>query len=137
MRVIPWTIEVRDLQTRLRVGIWDHEREFQPIVVNLTLRAIGAALPQTITDCLDYQPICRWITHEWPAQPHTPLLETKVRELMQFVFGFDGRVEWAEVSIAKPAAIAESRAVGIRLALSRGDFEAAFAPSRTALSELI
>ncbi|MGH8856707.1 MAG: dihydroneopterin aldolase [Polaromonas sp.] len=125
-RVIPWTIEISDIETQLRVGIWDHEREFQPIRINLSLRAIASVFPQSIDDCLNYQPICRWITEEWPKQPHTPLLETKLRELMCFIFDFDARVEWLDIALSKPKAISDARGVGIRMALSRDDFEAAF-----------
>jgi dihydroneopterin aldolase len=131
--MLPWTINVAELQTRSRVGIWDHEREYQPIVVSLSLRAICAASPADIGECLDYQPICRWITDEWPQWPHTPLLETRVRELMQFLFDYDSSVEWVDVALAKPNAIAGSRSAGVRLALSRGDFEAHFAPGRNAI----
>lgn len=125
-RVIPWTIEVADIETQLRVGIWEHEREFQPIRISLTMRAIAPVLPNTIEDCLDYEPICRWITDAWPAQPHTQLLETKLRELMSFVFDFDSRIEWVDIAISKPKAILAARGVGIRMAISRSDYEEAF-----------
>lgn len=124
--IIPWTIEINKLETRLRVGIWEHEREFQPVHIHLALRAIAAASPQSIEDCLDYQPICRWMVSDWPQQPHTPLLETKLRELMDFIFSYDARIEWADVSISKPQAIAEARGVGVRMALSRDDYDTIF-----------
>lgn len=124
--IIPWTIEINKLETRLRVGIWEHEREFQPVHINLSLRAIAAASPQSIEDCLDYQPICRWMVSDWPQQPHTPLLETKLRELMDFIFSYDARIEWADVAISKPQAIAEARGVGVRMALSRDDYDTFF-----------
>jgi 7,8-dihydroneopterin aldolase/epimerase/oxygenase len=125
-RVIPWTIEISNLATKLRVGIWDHEREFQPICIDLSIRAITSAFPQSIEDCLDYQPICHWITDEWPKQAHTPLLETKLCELMHFVFAFDARIEWIDAAISKPNAIAEARGVGVRMAIARGDHELTF-----------
>lgn len=125
-RVIPWTIEVADIDTQLRVGIWDHERDFQPIRINLALRAIAPSSPRSIEDCLNYEPICRWIIDTWPKQPHTPLLETKIRELMDFIFDYDARIEWADVAISKPKAIAGARGVGIRMALARDDYLAAF-----------
>ena len=42
-RFTPCTVTITNLETRLRVGIWDHEREFQPIRINLSLHAIDAA----------------------------------------------------------------------------------------------
>lgn len=125
-RVIPWTIEIADIETQLRVGIWEHERVLQPIRISMSIRALAAAIPQSIEDCLNYEPICRWIVESWPAQPHTELLETRLRELMDFVFHYDARIEWVELAIAKPQAIAAARGVGLRMALERGEYEAAF-----------
>lgn len=125
-RVIPWTIEIKDVDTQLRVGIWEHELAYQPIRISITLRAIVPVFPQAIEDCLNYEPICRWIIDELPGMPHTPLLETKLSELMRFIFDFDSRVEWADVAISKPKAISDVRGVGIRMAISREDYEQAF-----------
>lgn len=125
-QVIPWTIEIADIETRLRVGIWEHEREFQPIRISISIRAIAPARPKTIEDCLNYEPICRWIIDAWPTRPHTPLLENRLRELIDFIFDFDARIEWADVAISKPAAIPQARGVGIRMALSREEYEHAF-----------
>lgn len=136
-RVIPWTIEISNLATKLRVGIWDHEREFQPIRVDLSIRAITSVAPQSIEDCLDYQPICHWITAEWPKQVHTPLLETKLCELMHFVFDFDARIEWIDAAISKPNAIAEARGVGVRMAIARGDHESTFGFQASSVNENI
>lgn len=125
-QVIKWTIEIVNLETKLRVGIWDHEREFQPILINISIRAFASAYPESIEDCLDYQPICRWMTDEWPNQSHTPLIETKLHELMSYIFLFDSRVEWVDAAISKPKAIPEARAVGVRLSMSRDLFESTF-----------
>ena len=125
-RLIAWTIEVADLDTALRVGIWEHERDLQPIRVSFSIRALAPAFPATIDDCLNYEPICRWIIDAWPVFPHTPLLETKMRELLEHIFDYDPRVEWVDLAIVKPKAIPGVRGVGIRMALSRHEFEAAF-----------
>ena len=123
-----WTIALSNLETRLRVGIWDHEREFQPIRVTLSVRALADAAPHLIEDCLEHQPIRQWITEEWPKRPHTPLLETKLRELMQFVFAFDSRIEWVDAALSKPQACLEARGVGVRMAMSRDEYEDSFGP---------
>jgi FolB domain-containing protein len=125
-RVVPWTIEIADIKTQLRVGIWEHERELQPIRISLSIRAMTPSCPRSIEDCLNYEPICQWISNTWPAQPHTPLLETKMRELLTFVFGFDARIEWVDIAISKPEAIRAALGVGIRMAISRDDYQAAF-----------
>jgi hypothetical protein len=38
----------------------------------------------------------------------------------------DARIEWVDVAISKPNAIAAARGVGLRMAIDRGDYEAAF-----------
>lgn len=124
--LIPWTIEIADIETKLCVGIWEHERAFQPIRINITIRAIAPLFPISIEDCVNYQPICEWITDDWPRQPHTPLLETKLRELICFVFDFDARIEWIDVAIHKPKAFSAVHGVGLRMALSRDDYADAF-----------
>lgn len=125
-QIIPWTIEIINLETKLRVGIWEHEHEFQPIHINISIRAIAPAFPQFIEDCINYQPICSWMVNDWPQQQHTPLLETKLRELMCFIFNFDSRIEWADIAISKTKAIQEAHSVGVKMALSRCEYEAIF-----------
>ena len=124
---IPWTIEIDDLQTQSRVGIWGHEQALQQLRIDLSIRAVSATFPQVIEDCPNYEQVCRWLLDEWPRKPHTPLLETRVRELMDFVFGFDPRVEWASVAIFKTRAISHVRAVGVRVKMSRSEYAASFA----------
>lgn len=116
------SIAFTGLETRLRVGIWDHEREFQPVRVTLSLRA------RVSDGSLDSLAIPCWITGEWPKSPHIPLLETRLHELMQFVFDFDPRIEWADIALSKPWACREARGVGVRMALSRDEYERVFGP---------
>jgi len=123
MQITPWIIEIFNLETKLRVGIWEHELDFQPIHINISIHAIAPAFPQAIDDCINYQPICSWITNDWPRQKHTPLLETKLFELMRFVFDFDSRIESADISISKTKAIQEAQRVGVRMDMSRSEFE--------------
>lgn len=126
-----WTIEVKDVQTRLRIGIWEHERDFQPVIVNITLRGNAPIFPETIEDCIDYEPICRWLIDELPNRPHTPLLETKLAEVLHFVFERDLRINWADVAMSKPTAIANVGSAGVRLAISRADYAATLGGRRT------
>lgn len=117
-----WTVEIKDVQTRLRVGIWEHERDYQPIIINLTLRGTAPIFPETIEDCLNYEPICRWLIDELPLKPYTQLLETKLAEVMRFVFDFDARITWVDAAISKPCAIDKVGGVGVRRSVSRADF---------------
>lgn len=121
-----WTIEIADLETESRLGIWPHELQPQPVRVSMTLRAIAAAFPTTIDECLDYEPLCKWICGAWSDKAHTPLLETRVRELTDFIFLYDARIEWAAVKIVKVKAVPQAAAVGISVAMSRLEHEASF-----------
>ena len=125
-KIITWTIEIEDIETSSRVGIWEHEREPQPIRICISMQAIAPAFPRNIEDCLNYEPICRWLTDEWPTQSHTPLLETRVRELVDFLFYFDTRIERVNVRILKLKAIPQARGVGVRVAMTRNDHESSF-----------
>jgi len=125
-KLMAWKIEIEELRTMSRVGIWAHEVQAQPLLINMKIKAIAPALPESIADCLDYEPICRWVTEEWPEMPHTALLETRVGELMKFIFSFDQRVESVDLLILKPQAINQARGAGVRAELTRHGYEAAF-----------
>lgn len=117
--LLPWTVTISNCATRLRVGIWEHELEPQPVIVTLSMAPEPGLVPSCGADCLDYQAIVQWIREEWPRQAHTPLIETRLRELMAFVFSFDARIAWLDAALSKPQACAQAAGVGVRLAISR------------------
>lgn len=135
-----WSVRIERLRTDLRVGIYADELDPQPVWVTLRLRGMSAACPATLGECIDYEPLCRWITEEWPRTPHIPLLETRVNELIAFAFDFDARVQEVQVELAKQRMSRGAASVGIERSVSRPEFEAqrrhqeACAASRT-LSE--
>jgi dihydroneopterin aldolase len=108
-RLIPWTIEIRDLATRLRT----EEGEWQAVHIDLSIRALTPAVPQSIEECLNYQPICQWMLDEWPQRPPAPL-EARLLELARFIFDYDARVERIDAAVGKTCIV-----------LSRHDCEAA------------
>jgi dihydroneopterin aldolase len=87
-QLIPWIIEIKDLATRLRT----EEGGWQAVRIDLSIRALTPAVPQSIEECLNYQPICHWMLDEWPRRPQAPL-EARLLELARFIFGYDARVE--------------------------------------------
>ena len=125
-RGAPWTVTIDNLETQLRVGIWDHEREHQPVRVTMSLGPADGGPEAREPGCVNCQPIRHWITNEWPQHAHTPLLETRLRELMAFVFAFDTRIGWLDAALSKPQACPEAAGVGVRLALSRREFSQVF-----------
>ena len=118
-----WTVRVQNLMTRLRVGVYPHEHEHQPIIVSLTLRGLSESMPTTLEQCFDYEPICRWVTNEWPETAHTTLLEMRANELLQHVFNADRRIQDVWIGLYKTEAIKQAERVGVEREMSRRQFE--------------
>jgi len=119
-----WSVRIERLCAQLRVGIHADELEPQTVWVTLRLRGVSPACPTLLAECIDYEPLCRWITEGWPRTPHTPLLETRVNELVAFAFDLDGRVQEAHVGLAKQRMSGSAVSVGIERCVSRPEFEA-------------
>jgi dihydroneopterin aldolase len=90
---IPWTVEVRALATELRAGQRKAAR------VDVTVRALAPAFPQTIEDCIDYQPICEHILGAWSDAASGARPEQAVRALARFILGQDGRIGDVDVAL--------------------------------------
>lgn len=114
-----WTVRVQDLETSLRVGIHPHEHEAQPVLVNFTFSGLAESIPNQLSQCFDYGPICDWITRQWPASAHTPLLETRINELFDHVFASDRRILEVWVGVYKPGACPQARLVGLEREMTR------------------
>lgn len=113
-----WTLRIERLATRLAVG--DDER--QPVQVSVTLHGLADAEPREGADRIDLDAVCRWITGAWPRSAPEPLLETRVNELIAFVFGFDRRVQEARVAVCRTGE--GGAAVGVERSTTRSQFEA-------------
>ena len=108
-QLIPWIIEIKELETRLRM----EEGGWQTVRTDLAIRALTPAVPQSIDECLNYQPICRWMLDEWPQRPPAPL-ERRLLELAHVIFRYDARVERIEAASGKAGIV-----------LSRHEYETA------------
>jgi dihydroneopterin aldolase len=95
-RHIPWTIEVRALATELRRGPWQR----RAATVDITVHALAPAFPQTIDDCIDYQPICEHVLGAWSDGASGALPEQAVRDLIAFILDRDGRIDRVDVALA-------------------------------------
>src|SRR5574337_109003 len=118
-----WTLRIELLETRLAVGVYDHERSAQPVFVSVRADGWASAEPNALYQCLDYEPICRWITEQWPLSEHTPLLETRVNELMSHLFALDTRVEQVWIGLYKPLAVPHAARVGVERQSTRRRFD--------------
>ena len=118
-----WTVRVDSLTTALRVGIYAHEQQPQPIVLSLQISGLAETVPTQLDQCFDYEPICRWALDEWPKSAHTPLLETRLNELAEQIFIRDKRVMDVWVGIYKTQAFPEALRVGLERDISRRQYE--------------
>ncbi|NMG45493.1 hypothetical protein GPA22_17405 [Aromatoleum toluvorans] len=116
-----WSVRIERLETRLAVGLYDDEQDAQPVWVSVTLTGLAPTVPGDLGDCLDYEPLCRWLATEWPGTPHTPLLETRINEVFDFAFALDPRVQEVSVGLYKQRVSRYATAVGIERTTNRGE----------------
>lgn len=117
-----WTVKVDRMEVNLPVGIYADEVAPQPLWVSLTATGMASATPDELGDCFDYEPLCHWLTQVWPATPHTRLLETRMNELMAFVFDLDARVNEVWVGLYKQRLSRNALAVGMERSATRAEF---------------
>lgn len=119
-----WTVRIDRLETQLAVGIYANELDAQPVWVSLTATGEASAEPTSLEECFDYEPLCRWLTQQWPRTAHTPLLETRVNQVMAFIFASDPRVRSVWVGLYKQRVSQQAFAIGMERSASRAEFEA-------------
>jgi len=118
---IPWTIEIQRLMTQVRLGAKGSTPVLQPICIDISIRASTLAFPQSIDDCMNYQPICRWVVEEWPELGAISQLSSRMRDLVEYIFDHDARIDWVDVTFSKcDSAGVFNAAIG--MAQSRRDF---------------
>ena len=130
-----WTVRIERLAIRLAVGVHADEREPQPLWVSVTLEGLAPASPRTLDECIDYEPLCRWLTQHWPRTPHTALLETRINEVLAFAFGLDDNVHSARVGLYKERMSRDAVSVGIERHATRLEFLAQRRSERLAADE--
>ena len=119
-----WTVRIERMELSLPVGIHVDELEPQTVWVSLAASGSASAEPRTLEQCFDYAPVCRWLTETWPGTPHTALLETRINQLLDFIFGVDVRFETVWAGLYKQRMSRQAMAVGIERSMTRAEFEA-------------
>lgn len=128
-----WVVRIQKLPVELAVGIYPHEQKPQPVLVDIEVHGRADADPLNLEGCLDYEPLCLWLRQTWAQTPHVPLLETRVNQLLAFLFAFDGRIHSAQVGLYKVNMAMGAQAVGIERRATREAFELLQAKYRPAL----
>jgi dihydroneopterin aldolase len=113
------TIFIQDLRVETRIGVYEWEQHLpQPLLLNLELELPSAKVFTTadFADALDYAAVVRRVQEYATDHPHKllePFAEA-LAKLLQEEFG----APWVKVSVAKPAAIAGVKSLGV--AIERG-----------------
>lgn len=116
-----WTVRVDGLQTLLAFG--DTVAARQPVIMSLLIEGLAPEAPRCLGDCFDTAPVCDWITGEWPKSTPTPLVETRVNELLHYLFAYDKRVQSAWVGLYRSGLPQRAARVGIERKASRSQFQ--------------
>ena len=122
--VVPSTnytrIFIRDLQTEMLVGIYDHEKKSaQPVVVNLEA---DVAAPQNWRDDTYEQVVCYETIvnaiRKIAASGHINLLETLAAHIADFCMQ-DSRIQSVTIRVEKTAVFADARSAGVEIRRGR------------------
>ena len=118
-----WRIYINSLEVVMRVGCAPHEREPQRIWLNVTIEGQYPVQPEVLEDCINYDLVYKFVTGTWPGLPHTILLETRMVELLEFIFASDAKVDYAKVAMLKPDIFKEVATIGLEAEWTREDYE--------------
>ena len=114
-----WTIRINELVTHLRVGVDREESDPVPISVSVCITGLTPSQPNDLNDCFDYQDICDWVEHEWPKTPHTPLLEMRFNELVDYIFSCDKRIMQVWIGLFRQPLGSTAASVGLEREVTR------------------
>ncbi|MCU0522157.1 MAG: 2-amino-4-hydroxy-6-hydroxymethyldihydropteridine diphosphokinase [Anaerolineae bacterium] len=126
-------IHIKDLRLRTVVGINKEERENrQDVLINITLDADtrAAGVSDEIGDAVNYRTITKRVIRMVEASRFF-LVERLAAEIAAICLA-DPRVAAARVTLEKPGALRYARSVGVEIARSRADIDAA--PNRVYIS---
>lgn len=118
-----WTMHIQSLRLGMRVGLHSHERGIQPMQLSLKVSGLADTHPSSIANCVDYDPLMKWLTHELPSMPHTELLETRINEIAQFIFSTDKRILGLWVGLYKEGAFPNVSLIGVEKEMTRRQFD--------------
>ncbi|MEZ5690792.1 MAG: dihydroneopterin aldolase [Rickettsiales bacterium] len=117
-----WKIHVKDLEIFTKIGIHEHEKKKQRILVNIEIDALYPYRPKDISQCFDYEKIVKYINDKWDNQEQKYLLEHCVTELMDYAFNCDERIINIKIGINKPDIFSNVKSLEVETVLTRDDF---------------
>lgn len=96
-------LSLKQVRVQIRLGAFVHEKtKPQTVEVDVELsRRYDGYQGEGLDDCLNYDPVYRYITEDWPARDHVDLIEAWADDLIGFCMR-DQKVEACRVRIRKP-----------------------------------
>ncbi len=96
------TLSLNDVRVQIRLGAFDHERQApQAVEVHVALsRRYDGYRGEGLDECLNYDPVYRYLTEDWPARDHVDLIEAWAEDLVNFCLR-DPKVEACRVRLRK------------------------------------
>jgi len=118
-----WSVVIQSLRTTMRVGLHSHEYDPQPVQITLKVSSLASSDPESIDQCVDFDPLVRWLSQTLPTMPGPALLENRVNDIAQYVFSADKRILGVWVALYKEAAVNTSAFIGVEKEMTRRQFE--------------
>lgn len=117
------SVFVEDLTVNVCIGLKAWEQKPQRLTVTVALYADPVSYLSHVGEAsiVDYDRIHRAIS-EWPARPHTNLIESYIRELLDLAFSFKN-VEAADIKISKPDIYPDAADAGVEVFMKRADYK--------------
>jgi dihydroneopterin aldolase len=96
------TLSLNRVRVQIRLGAFDHERQApQTVEVDVELsRRYNAYQGEGLDDCLNYDPVYRYLTEDWPTREHVDLIEAWAEDLVSFCLR-DEKVEACRARLRK------------------------------------
>ena len=96
-------LSLKNAKVQIRVGAYEHEKQqAQTVQVDVELyRRHQGYRGEGLDQCMNYDPIYRYLYEEWPKRDHTDLLEAWAEDLVNYCLR-DDKVEACLVRLRKP-----------------------------------
>lgn len=96
------TLSLNKVRVQIRLGAFDHERQApQTVEVDVELsRRYDSYRGEGLNGCMNYDPVYRYLTEDWPEREHVDLIEAWAEDLVGFCLG-DPMVDACRVRLRK------------------------------------
>ena len=111
------TIYLRELTIETIIGVCPFEQQIKQILsfdIEIKIDTKIAAASCILTDTVDYDALAKGLTH-FVSEQRFQLIETVAEKSATFVLKMDPRIHFVKLSVTKPGAVSNAKAVGITI----------------------